>query len=39
MWLNAELMNVHKSPYAGTFTPYVAGLDGWVPMVQAILAF
>ncbi|HET8699320.1 MAG TPA: hypothetical protein VFO94_17675 [Gammaproteobacteria bacterium] len=39
MWLNAEIMNVHKSPYSGTFTPYVAGLDGWVPMVQAILAF
>ena len=39
MWLNAELMNVHKAPYSGTFAPYVAGLDGWVPMVQAILAF
>jgi len=39
MWLNAEVMNVHKAPYSGTFTPYVAGLDGWVPMVQAILAF
>ncbi|HEX5046307.1 MAG TPA: hypothetical protein VFX89_04235, partial [Gammaproteobacteria bacterium] len=33
MWLNAEVMNVHKAPYSGTFTPYVAGLDGWVPMV------
>jgi hypothetical protein len=39
MWLNAELMNVEKAPYSGTFTPYTSGLDGWVPMVQAILAF
>jgi hypothetical protein len=39
MWLNAELMNVHKSPWSGTFTPYTSGLNGWVPMVQAILAF
>ena len=39
MWLNFELMNVHKAPYSGTFTPYVSGLNGWVPMIQAILAF
>ena len=39
MWLQAEVMNVHKAPYTGTFTPYVSGLTGWVPMVQAILAF
>jgi hypothetical protein len=39
MWLTAELMNVHKAPYTGTFTPYVAGLNGWVPMIQALLAF
>jgi hypothetical protein len=39
MWLNFELMNVHKAPYSGTFTPYVSGLNGWVPMLQAILAF
>ena len=39
VWLQAELMNVHLSPYTGTFTPYVSGLNGWVPMVQAILAF
>jgi hypothetical protein len=39
IWLNAELMNVKKAPYSGTFTPYTSGLDGWVPMVQAILAF
>jgi hypothetical protein len=39
MWLTAELMNVHKAPYSGTFTPYTSGLNGWVPMVQALLAF
>jgi hypothetical protein len=39
MWINAEVMEVHKAPYTGTFTPYVSGLNGWVPMVQALLAF
>ena len=39
MWLNAELMRVEKAPYSGTFTPYTSGLTGWVPMIQAILAF
>jgi hypothetical protein len=39
VWLNAELMNVHNAPYTGTFTPYTSGLDGWVPTIQAILAF
>ena len=39
MWLQAELMRVEKAPYSGAFTPYTAGLTGWVPMVQAILAF
>jgi hypothetical protein len=39
VWLQAELMDVHRSPYTGTFTPYVSGLNGLVPMVQAILAF
>ena len=34
-----ELMRVEKAPYSGTFTPYTSGLTGWVPMVQAILAF
>jgi len=38
-WFNAELMNVHKVPYSGTFTPYTSGLNGWIPMLQAILAF
>ncbi len=39
LWLNAEVMWVHKVPYTGAFTPYNAGLNGWVPMLQTILAF
>jgi hypothetical protein len=39
LWLNVELMRVNKSPYSGAFTPYVAGLSGWVPMIQSIIAF
>jgi len=38
-WLTAEVMNVHRVPYSGAFTPYTAGLDGWVPMLQAVIAF
>jgi hypothetical protein len=38
-WLAAELFRVNKSPYSGAFTPYTVGLTGWVPMVQAFLAF
>ena len=38
-WLTAEMMNVHRAPYSGAFTPYTAGLDGWVPMLQAVIAF
>ena len=39
LWLNAELVRVHRAPYSGAFTPYTAGMNGWVPMVQAVLAF
>jgi len=39
LWLSAELMNVHKSPYGAAFTPYTAGMNGWVPMVQSVIAF
>jgi hypothetical protein len=39
LWLTTELMRVHKAPYSGAFTPYTAGMNGWVPMVQTILAF
>jgi hypothetical protein len=39
LWLAAEVMRVHKSPYGATFTPYTAGMNGWVPMVQSVIAF
>ena len=39
LWLTGELMRVHKAPYSGAFTPYTAGMSGWVPMIQTILAF
>jgi hypothetical protein len=39
LWMTGELMRVHKAPYSGAFTPYTAGMDGWVPMLQTVLAF
>ena len=39
LWLTAELMRAHKAPYGGAFTPYTAGMNGWMPMIQTILAF
>jgi hypothetical protein len=39
LWVNAEVFRVSKSPYTGTFTPYTAGMTGWVPMLQAYIAF
>jgi hypothetical protein len=39
LWLNAELIKVNRAPYSGAFTPYTAGMKGWAPMVQAVLAF
>lgn len=39
LWLTGELMRVHRAPYSGAFTPYTAGMDGWVPMIQTVLAF
>ena len=39
LWLNAELIRVHRAPYSGAFTPYTAGMAGWVPMLQTVLAF
>jgi len=39
LWLNAELMRVQRVPYSGGFTPYTAGMTGWVPMLQTVLAF
>jgi hypothetical protein len=39
VWINPELFRVSHAPYSGAFTPYTVGLDGWVPMVQTVLAF
>jgi hypothetical protein len=39
IWVTGELMRIHRAPYGGAFTPYTAGLDGWVPMLQTVLAF
>ncbi len=39
LWLNGELFQVDRAPYSGAFTPYTAGMTGWVPMVQTVLAF
>ncbi|HEY6188775.1 MAG TPA: hypothetical protein VIW80_14050 [Pyrinomonadaceae bacterium] len=39
VWLSGELMRVWKVPYSGAFTPYTAGMTGWAPMIQTVLAF
>ena len=39
LWLTAELMRVNRSPYSGAFTPYTAGMNGWAPMIQTVIAF
>jgi hypothetical protein len=39
LWLTTELIRVHKAPYSGAFTPYTAGMKGWTPMIQTVLAF
>jgi len=39
LWLSTEVFRINKSPYGGAFTPYTAGMTGWVPMVQAVIAF
>jgi hypothetical protein len=39
LWLSGEILRVNRSPYSGAFTPYTAGLNGWVPMLQTVLAF
>jgi hypothetical protein len=38
-WVNTEVFRVNHAPYSGAFTPYTAGMKGWVPMVQTVLAF
>jgi hypothetical protein len=39
LWLTAEVFWVNRAPYSGAFTPYTAGMKGWVPMLQTVLAF
>jgi hypothetical protein len=39
LWLTGELFQIDRAPYSGAFTPYTAGMTGWVPMVQTVLAF
>jgi hypothetical protein len=39
LWINTEVFRVNRAPYSGAFTPYTAGMTGWVPMVQTVLAF
>jgi len=39
LWMTGEVMRVFKAPYSGAFTPYTAGMNGWVPMLQTVLAF
>jgi hypothetical protein len=39
LWMTAELFKIDRAPYSGAFTPYTAGMTGWVPMLQTVLAF
>jgi hypothetical protein len=39
LWFQTEVFRVERAPYSGAFTPYTAGMTGWVPMIQALLAF
>jgi hypothetical protein len=39
LWLTGELFKIDRAPYSGAFTPYTAGMTGWVPMLQTVLAF
>jgi hypothetical protein len=39
LWLTAEMIHVNRAPYNGAFTPYTTGMNGWVPMIQTVLAF
>jgi hypothetical protein len=39
IWMTAELFHIDGAPYNGAFTPYTTGMNGWVPMLQAVLAF
>ena len=39
LWLTGEVVRIHRAPYSGAFTPYTAGMKGWTPMIQTVLAF
>jgi len=39
LWLNGELVRINHAPYTGAFTPYTAGMNGWAPMIQTVIAF
>lgn len=39
LWLQGEMVRIERAPYSGTFTPYTAGMTGWFPMIQTIIAF
>jgi TolA-binding protein len=39
IWITAEMIKVDDVPYSGAFTPYTAGMNGWTPMIQTVLAF
>ena len=39
LWMTAEVFKINRAPYSGAFTPYTAGMSGWVPMLQTVLAF
>jgi hypothetical protein len=39
VWITGEMLRVNRAPYSGAFTPYTAGMSGWVPMLQSVLAF
>ena len=39
LWLTAEVTRIDRAPYSGAFTPYTAGMKGWTPMLQTVLAF
>jgi hypothetical protein len=39
IWVSGELMRTRTAPYSGAFSPYTAGLNGWTPMVQMVMAF
>jgi hypothetical protein len=37
--VNTELFRIDGAPYPVALTPYTAGMRGWVPMIQTVLAF